>query len=226
MRAESPSFWVAVGSMTAARSSRSTGPSAAGASRSRPGAEPQRARPKSMTRTWPLLDTMTLSGLKSRCTRSLSCAAASPRPAAMNTSRISSQRPALGLEPVAQGVALDELHRDEHPVSERVGLVHDDDVGMGDPRRRLRFAHQAAVTGVAVGSVVGADQLDGDLAVEVRVVGRVDLTHGAASHQPQDTKRPSDEPLARVPVGATCDGNKRSDARTTCVPTSAGRAAK
>ncbi len=50
-----------------------------------------RARPKSMTRTWLSRPTMTLSGLKSRWTSPFSCAAASPRPAAMNTFRISCQ---------------------------------------------------------------------------------------------------------------------------------------
>ena len=50
-----------------------------------------RASPKSMTRTWLSRPTMTLSGLKSRCTRPLSCAAASPRPAALNTFTISCQ---------------------------------------------------------------------------------------------------------------------------------------
>ncbi len=44
-----------------------------------------------MTRTWPSLLTMTLSGLKSRWTSSLSCAAASPRPAAMYTFSVSCQ---------------------------------------------------------------------------------------------------------------------------------------
>ena len=50
-----------------------------------------RASPKSMTRTWLSRPTMTLSGLKSRWTSPSSCAAASPRPAAMNTFRISCQ---------------------------------------------------------------------------------------------------------------------------------------
>jgi len=48
-----------------------------------------RASPKSMTRTWPSRPTMTLSGLKSRWTSSLSCAACRPRPAARNTLMIS-----------------------------------------------------------------------------------------------------------------------------------------
>ena len=42
-----------------------------------------------MTRTWPSRPTMTLSGLKSRWTSSLSWAAWSPRPAAMKTLMIS-----------------------------------------------------------------------------------------------------------------------------------------
>ncbi len=44
-----------------------------------------------MTRTWPSGVIMTLSGLKSRWTSSRACAAASPRPAAANTSSTSGQ---------------------------------------------------------------------------------------------------------------------------------------
>ena len=50
-----------------------------------------RARPKSMTRTCPSALTMTFSGLKSRCTRSFSWAAASPRPASAKIFRTSDQ---------------------------------------------------------------------------------------------------------------------------------------
>ncbi len=46
-------------------------------------------RPKSVTRMLRSRDINTLSGLKSRWTSPAACAAASPRPAGMNTSRIS-----------------------------------------------------------------------------------------------------------------------------------------
>ena len=98
--------------------------------------------------------------------------------------------PALGLQPVAKRVSIDELHRDEHPFVERVGLVDDDDVGMGDARRRLSLAHQAAAIGLAVRLVVAADQLDRDLTVEVRIVGGVDLAHGAPADEAQDHEAP------------------------------------
>jgi hypothetical protein len=48
----------------------------------------------------------------------------------------------LLLEPIAQGVALDELQGDEHAIAERARVVHDDDVGVRDLRRRLRLAHE------------------------------------------------------------------------------------
>jgi hypothetical protein len=50
-----------------------------------------RASPKSVTRTPPSRPTITFWGLKSRCTTPAACAAASPRPAATNTSTISRQ---------------------------------------------------------------------------------------------------------------------------------------
>ncbi len=50
-----------------------------------------RARPKSMTRIWPLWVIMTFSGLKSRCTMPARCADASPRPPATNVATISRQ---------------------------------------------------------------------------------------------------------------------------------------
>jgi len=48
-----------------------------------------RANPKSITITRPSLPTITLSGLKSRCTRPARCAAHSPRPARTKMSTIS-----------------------------------------------------------------------------------------------------------------------------------------
>ena len=47
------------------------------------GSPPEPARPKSSTSTRPLRPTITLVGLKSRCTIPARCAAASPRPAWM-----------------------------------------------------------------------------------------------------------------------------------------------
>ena len=79
--------WVAVWSSdaTASRTSRANEPVSSRSSRSR------RARPKSMTRTEPSLPTITFCGLKSRCTIPAACAAASPRPVATKTSKISCQ---------------------------------------------------------------------------------------------------------------------------------------
>ena len=62
-----------------------------------------RARPKSVTRTRPSPPIRTLSGLKSRCTRPAACAAASPRPAATKTRRIS--RPSASAPPATRSAS-------------------------------------------------------------------------------------------------------------------------
>ena len=66
-------------------SGRSAAADEGGGGASAPSLPASRASPKSMTRTRPSWPTMTLSGLKSRCTRPARCAAASPSPAARNT---------------------------------------------------------------------------------------------------------------------------------------------
>ena len=140
-----------------------------------------------MTRTWPSRLTITLSGLKSRWTRPLSCAAASPRPAAMNTFSDLAPGARLRLRPVSGGVPLDELHRDEDLVFERADVVDDDDVRVRQARDRLRLAQRPLppLGQRHAGARLDAQQLDRDLAVQLRIVRRVDLAHPAAPDQPQ-----------------------------------------
>ena len=142
-----------------------------------------------MTRTWRSRLTITLSVLKSRWTRPLSCAAASPRPASMNTCRISCQAALLHLQPVRDGVPLHVLHRDEDLVFERADVVRDDDVRVRQARDRLRLA-QRALPPLRQRDAVArlhAQQLDRDLAIQLRVVRRVDLAHAAApDHRQHD----------------------------------------
>jgi hypothetical protein len=86
--------------------------------------------------------------------------------------------------PPAQGAVVRELHRQVHLVAEGADLVHGDDVGVVDLGHRLRLAQQAGarVAGLA-GQGPGAQQLDRDLAIEVRVVGGVHQAHAAATEQ-------------------------------------------
>jgi hypothetical protein len=92
------------------------------------------------------------------------------------------------LQPVRDGVPLDELHRDEHLLLKRPDVEHDDDVRVREPRDRLRLAQRALLALQPGDAVARLDpqQLDRDLAIQLRIVRRVHLAHAAAAHQPED----------------------------------------
>ena len=94
----------------------------------------------------------------------------------------------LRLRPEAGGVALDELHRDEDLVLERADVVDDDDVRVRQARDRLRLAQRPLppLGQRHARARLDAQQLDRDLAIQLRIVGRVHLAHPAAPHQPED----------------------------------------
>ena len=81
-------------------------------------------------------------------------------------------------EPAGQGLAANQLHRDEQPAVVGAGLVDLDDVGMRDLRQGLGLAQQALV---ALDLGAAAHELERDLAVELVVVGGVDLAHRAGA---------------------------------------------
>ena len=54
-------------------------------------------------------------------------------------------RPGGGVQPVGDGVTVDELHGDEDLVLEAADVVHDDHVGVRQAGDRLRFAQQAGL---------------------------------------------------------------------------------
>ena len=82
--------------------------------------------------------------------------------------------------PGAQGRAGDELHGDEDLRAEGADVVDGDDVGVGEAGHRLGLAEEAGGAG-AVGVLAAAQELDGDLAVELGVVGGVDDAHTAGA---------------------------------------------
>ena len=91
----------------------------------------------------------------------------------------------------AQAVARDErvealaphvLHHDELGAVGRLDLVDGDDVGMVEGRGGLRFLDEAAAA-IRVRQAVGGEHLDGDLAVQPRVAGAIDLAHAAGAEQ-------------------------------------------
>ena len=91
----------------------------------------------------------------------------------------------LGLDPVGDGVPFDELHRDEHLVFEGAHVEHDDHVGVRQPRDGLRLAQGSGPPLRLRNARAGlhAQQLHRHLAIELRIVGGVDLPHAAAAHQ-------------------------------------------
>ena len=66
----------------------------------------------------------------------------------------------LALQPRRQIDAVDELHREERAPLEHADVVHDHDVGIGQPRERLRLGEQLAPVVVA-GAGAGAGALAG-----------------------------------------------------------------
>ncbi len=101
--------------------------------------------------------------------------------------------PCLGREPAGQRLALHELHGHEHALAASgvgggTGVVHGDDVGMMEAGNGLGLAEQSFTrrTGALAHGVAFVQQLQGDAAVELRVVRGVDLAHPPSPHQPQD----------------------------------------
>jgi hypothetical protein len=88
-------------------------------------------------------------------------------------------------EPGVEGLAGDELHRHPHLLAERAAVVHRDDVGMLQAGHRLGLAEEA-VAGVIAVDLVGAQELEGDLAVELRIVGRIDDAHAPGTDPRED----------------------------------------
>ena len=139
-----------------------------------------------MTRTWPDLVIITLSGLKSRWTRPAACAATSPRPAAtVDVQHLAPATRVCASNPVAEGVPLDELHRDEHRFAEGADVEHHDDVRVRQARDGLRLAQQARAAVRVVAAAARPQELERDLAIQVRIVRGVDLAHAPPAQQAQ-----------------------------------------
>ena len=91
------------------------------------------------------------------------------------------QRPPAVLQPHVEARAGDVLHRHEDVVGEGADLVDRHHVGMGELGHRLRLAQEALAAGGRPDDLVGADDLERDLAIERRVDGGEDEAHGAAA---------------------------------------------
>ncbi len=87
------------------------------------------------------------------------------------------------LHPRPEGLADDELHR--HPDLPAMGahIVHRDDVWMAQLAQRLGLTVEARPRGLIAAA---ADQLEGHVAIQLRVVRRIDDTHPPRAEGPQD----------------------------------------
>jgi hypothetical protein len=89
--------------------------------------------------------------------------------------------PRADTQPVAEGAALDVLHGDEDLVAVDAGLVHADDVRVLQAGHGLGLALQAFAGALAGGHRL--EELEGDGAAELGVVGGVDDAHAAGAEQ-------------------------------------------
>ena len=113
-------------------------------------------------------------------------------------------RARLGLHPVAGGVTVDELHRDEDLLAKGADVVDDDDVRVREPRDRLRLAQRALASLAHRDAVFDAraQQLDGDLAIQLGIEGGVNLAHPAAPQKIQnDVAADARAPRERLEAG-------------------------
>ncbi len=168
-------------------------------------AEIARARPKSATFTRPSSVSRTFSGFTSRCTKPARCAASS---ACSTGSRIVSacsgeSRP-YSAQDVAHGAAGDVLHDEVDDVAVLALVVDGDDVRVGQPRGRLRLAHEAGHERGVLGEARVHD-LERDRAVEAEVRGLVHGGHAAAREPGLDAVARVDDP-AHEGVGHSRSG--------------------
>ena len=90
-----------------------------------------------------------------------------------------------GLERVAKGLARDVLHSEVKLALGLADLVDAADIGMVERRGRLGLAHEAGPHGrVTVGRF--RQELEGDFAIETRVLGQIDFAHAALAELPED----------------------------------------
>ena len=128
------------------------------------------------------------SGLMSRWTMPLSCAAARPSATLRRVlgGLAHADRPLA--QPRAHRLALEELRHHEEPIALLAGVVDRDDVGVRERRHRLRLGLEAGERVGVIGEVLGQD-LDRHVALEAGIAGAVDLPHPAGAERRDDLVR-------------------------------------
>ena len=134
----------------------------------------------------------TFSGLRSRCTSPRACASSSTRqmsPTICITR--DAGRWSLCVDLGAQRAALQALHDQEGASRRRdAHIVHDDDVGMREARRRLRLAAEV-LRGVAASHEAVVDDLHRDGPIEVEIVRGVPVPMPPAPIRVSSRYRPA-----------------------------------
>ncbi len=137
--------------------------------------------PKSARYAWPRSSRRTFDGFTSRCTSPRACAASSASASCPQivTTRRGSSDPRSASE-LLQVAAVGQSHGEVQLTVDFAGVVDRNDVGMLERRRALGLA-QEALAKALVGRVFGCEQLEGNVALQSRVVGAVDDTHPTAA---------------------------------------------
>ena len=143
--------------------------------------------PKSATFTRPSLESMMLPGFTSRWTIPRAWAAdEGPGDLGGDAGRLARRERPVPAQDRGEILAVDQLHDDERPVLVLAEVVHGHDVGMVQRRRGQRLLPEARAE-VGIAAVLGAEDLDRDVAIELGVVGAVDGGHAPLPeelHQP------------------------------------------
>jgi len=93
---------------------------------------------------------------------------------------ITDTRQRSALPRIGEGRAFEELGDDERSAVVHADVVHGDDVGMVERRRRARLLLEVAPA-LGVGAEPFGEHLHGDLALELRIARAVDVTHRAGA---------------------------------------------
>ena len=166
----------------------------AGVRLGRPGAARRRANPRSSTLTVaPSAVRIRLAGFTSRCTSPRSWACCNPSAACRAYSHASAAGSGPCLDELAKVLAFDVFHRQEMDGAGLVGVVDKDDIGVRQAGGGAALAPEA-LDGLRTVHVFGANDLEGDEAVEDAVMGLVDRAHAAGADAVQQQVLPEDQP--------------------------------
>ena len=152
-----------------------------------------RAIPKSATFTRPSLESMMLPGFTSRWTipRAWAAERARATSAATRAAWRGGER-AVAAHDRGQVLTVDELHDDERAVLVLAEVVDRDDVGVVERGGGQGLLAEAGAE-VRIATVLGAEDLDRDVAIELGVVGAVDAGHAPLPEELHQSIPPAED---------------------------------